>query len=109
MVAVFGWQLFKYRRIVASVPVTSKLLGLKKFDGLVQLSRGFGLFDPVTLRRIFDRPADEVGSNGSRHTTSQAAFRLDVEIFSGHFRSEVIAHFGHATSNQLDLDIRKSW
>lgn len=35
MVAVFGGQFLEYRRIVPCVPVTPKLLRLKKFDSLV--------------------------------------------------------------------------
>jgi len=65
--------------------VTPKLLRLKKFDGLVQLSRIFRLFDPITLGMIFVRPADEVRSNGLRHTTTRATARLNVEILSGQF------------------------
>jgi hypothetical protein len=106
MVTVFRWQLFKYRGIVPGVPVTPKLLRLKKFDGLVQLNRSFRLFDPITFGRIFVSPADEVWSNGLRHTAADAAFRLNVEILGVQFRSGVIAHFGHATSNQLDPSIR---
>ena len=87
--------------------MTTKLLRLKKFDGLVQLSRIFRLFDPIALRMIFVRPADEVWSNGLRHTTTRAAFRLNVEILSGQFRLGVFAHFGDV-ADQLDLNIRKS-
>jgi hypothetical protein len=88
--------------------VTPKLLRLKKFDGLVQLSRIFRLFDPITLGMIFVRPADEVLSNGLRHTTTRAAARLNVEILSGQFHLGVFAHSGHAAHNQLDSNIRKS-
>jgi hypothetical protein len=85
--------------------VTPKLLGLKKFDGLVQLIRIFWLFDPIALGMIFVRPTDEVWSNGLRHTAARAASRLNVETLSGQFRSSVFAHFGHAAKNQLDLNI----
>jgi hypothetical protein len=69
--------------------VTPKLLCLKKFDGLVQLSHIFRLFDPITLGMIFVRPADEVWSNGLRHTAARAASRLNVEFLSGQFRLNV--------------------
>jgi hypothetical protein len=72
--------------------VTPKLLGLKKFDGLVQLSRIFRLLDPITPGMIFVRPADEVWSNGLRHTAARAAPRLNVETRSGQFRLTVFAH-----------------
>jgi len=85
--------------------VTPKLLRLKKLDGLVQLNRTFRLFDPITLRMIFVRPADEVWSNGLRHATARAASRLNVEILSGQFRLSVFAHFSHAANNQLDSNI----
>ena len=85
--------------------MTPKLLRLKKFDGLVQLSRIFGLFDPITSGMIFVRPTDEVWSNGLRHTAARAASRLNVEILSDQFRLSVFAHFGHAAKNQLDFNI----
>lgn len=88
--------------------MTPKLLRLKKFDDLVQLSRIFRLFDPITLGMIFVRPADEVWSNGLRHTAARAASRLNVKILGGQFRLSVFAHFGHAANNQLDLNIVSS-
>jgi hypothetical protein len=78
---------------------------MKKFDGLVQLRRIFGLFDPITLGMFFFRPADKVWSNGLWHTTTHAASRLNVKIPCGQFRLDVIGHFGHAAKNQLDRNI----
>lgn len=88
--------------------MTPKLLRLKKFDDLVQLSRIFRLFDPIILGMIFVRPADEVWSNGLRHTAARAASRLNVEILGGQFRLTVFAHFGYAANNQSDLNIESS-
>ena len=85
--------------------MTPKLLGLKKFDGLVQFIRIFRLLDPITLGMILVRPADEVWCNGLRHTAARAATRLNVEILGGQLRLSVFAHFGHAARNQQDLNI----
>ena len=63
--------------------MTAKLLGPEKVDGLVQLIRICWLFDPITLGMAFIRPADEVRSNGLRHTATRAASRLNVETVNG--------------------------
>ena len=81
VVALRGWEAFQDFGVVSRVAVAAKLLGVKDFDGAVDLVWSLRLSDPVATGFFLVYPAYQLRSDRLRDTTEGAAAVVcEVEV-----------------------------